>query len=134
MQENIDCWIQFGGAERMYEAVDMGPAAVLELTLLPQGKVMPSILDIVNVGGLQPQINAIIHCVFDGHIIRPEEEVEEEEGGGEDNYGGDVTARELSLASMEAEELALLGLSPVWGLLMYGPPGCSKTALARKTS
>lgn len=29
-------WIQYGGTERMYEAVDMGPAAVLEFMILPK--------------------------------------------------------------------------------------------------
>lgn len=34
--DNIPCWIQYGGTERMYEAVDMGPAAILEVIALPK--------------------------------------------------------------------------------------------------
>ena len=34
--DNTPAWIQYGGAERMYEAVDMGPAAVIEVMLLPK--------------------------------------------------------------------------------------------------
>ncbi len=29
-------WVQYGGMERRYEAVDMGPAMILELALLPK--------------------------------------------------------------------------------------------------
>lgn len=29
-------WIQYGGTERMYEAVDMGPAAIVEILVLPK--------------------------------------------------------------------------------------------------
>jgi vesicle-fusing ATPase len=36
--DNIPAWIQYGGAERMYESVDMGPAAVFEVVLLPRGQ------------------------------------------------------------------------------------------------
>jgi vesicle-fusing ATPase len=39
--DNIPAWIQYGGAERMYEAVDMGPAAVFEMILLPRGQSFP---------------------------------------------------------------------------------------------
>ncbi len=39
--DNIPAWIQYGGAERMYEAVDMGPAAVFEMILLPRGQSVP---------------------------------------------------------------------------------------------
>ncbi len=39
--ENIPAWIQYGGAERMYESVDMGPAGLLEIILLPRGQRLP---------------------------------------------------------------------------------------------
>jgi hypothetical protein len=40
--DNIPAWIQYGGAERMYESVDMGPAAVFEVMLLPRGQSFPT--------------------------------------------------------------------------------------------
>jgi vesicle-fusing ATPase len=39
------CWSQFGGPGRTYKAVDMGPAAFLELILLPEGLRIPPIVD-----------------------------------------------------------------------------------------
>ena len=34
---NVDAWLQFGGPERNYEAVDMGACAILEVIILPTG-------------------------------------------------------------------------------------------------
>lgn len=34
--DNIPGWIQYGGTERMYEAVDIGPAAIFEVIVLPK--------------------------------------------------------------------------------------------------
>ena len=45
-----------------------------------------------------------------------------------------MTQAQLSMAAIEAEELELLGLAPVRGLLLYGPPGCGKAALACEIS
>ena len=97
------------------------------------------------VGGLGPQIDAIVRRVLDGRVIRPAEvdgngnllsykdaKDMNDDGGGnvnghdDDEFSLDNTSRQLSMAALEAEELALLGLSPVRGLLLYGPPGCGK--------
>lgn len=173
--EDIPAWIQYGGAERMYEGVDIGSAAVLEVVLLPRGQFFPEMstycpdmviqnlawkpqqifgavlkdlgmngragdpLDFVSgytpisqsgkdrndafesdfknaVGGLQPQIDAIVRRVLDGRVLRP---AQEDDGVADED---DLTTS-LKKAAMEAEELAVLGLTPVRGLLLYGPPG-----------
>jgi hypothetical protein len=181
----IPAWIQYGGTERMYEAVDMGPAAILEVIILPNAVIArgATLSDIANsntagddmiiqrlawnpqqifdtihddrnnatvssknsmdfvtgytpvsqtgkerneafesdfkasVGGLGDQIDAIVRRVLDGRVIRPAQE----DSNSED--GNDETATALTMTAMEAEELAVLGLTPVRGLLLYGPPG-----------
>lgn len=221
----IPTWTQYGGTPRRYDAVDMGPAMILEWVLLPKVSVgvigsgvgegkngngnsvestvqrgdmtlrrlgwnpdrmfdfipegSASESNDVNgdnnintnnnnmarfagqsstlqgkqrneafrsdfrsaVGGLGPQIDSIVRRVLDGRVIRPAEvdgkgnvlsfkEVAEanrnknesdtdEDGSG--MMGLDNASKQLSMAAMEAEELALLGLTPVRGLLLYGP-------------
>lgn len=187
IKDDIPSWIQYGGPTRMYEAVDMGPAAVLEVVVLPRHQTLDDVMgnnmvvgkivwkpqkmfsliendnregensqeedDLIRgytpvslsgkerndafqsdfqstVGGLQSQIDAIVRRVLDGRVIRPAEE----DSIGPNATRGDSTTTNLAQAAMEAEELALLGLTPVRGLLLYGPPGCGKTALARQIS
>ena len=59
-----------------------------------------------SVGGLQKQIDAIVRRVLDGRVLRPVQE--------DDNAAEDETTMALAAAALEAEELAVLGLSPVY--------------------
>ena len=163
-----NAFVQYGGADRMYEALDMGAAAILEVTLLPPGQsysLTKAGRDMVlrnmkwdpfqmfaftsesssgkeyeqqgytpssqsgaarnqafendftsSVGGLKPQIDAIVRRVLDGRVIRPATDTDHNN----ENDSEDETTAALSMAAMEAEELAVLGLTPVRGLLLYG--------------
>jgi len=197
--ENPPVWMQYGGANRMYDAVDMGPVALLEVILSPQGALTPIAerggdmtinrimwspekmfgflqkddeeskdTDLLNdillmggdipmtlsgkerneaftsdfqssVGGLAPQIESIVRRVLDGRVIRPADDKNingstNSSLSNDSSIEQDKISADLSVAAMEAEELALLGLTPVRGLLLYGPPGCGKTILAREIS
>jgi vesicle-fusing ATPase len=183
-------WVQLGGIERRYEALDMGPAAVLEITLLPKLwqdlptvfdkstimgdkrgdmtisdaafgwdpskmlKLLPEYQDSDDlsmqesgssseegifgtyegeqrnvalrshfqsrVGGLQSSIDAIVRRVLDGRSIYAQ------------SIHSDGGSDAIKKAQSEAQELALLGITPVRGLLLYGRPGVGKTLIVRE--
>eukprot|EP00535_Pseudo-nitzschia_heimii_P012756 CAMPEP_0197198740 /NCGR_PEP_ID=MMETSP1423-20130617/33523_1 /TAXON_ID=476441 /ORGANISM="Pseudo-nitzschia heimii, Strain UNC1101" /LENGTH=570 /DNA_ID=CAMNT_0042652577 /DNA_START=429 /DNA_END=2141 /DNA_ORIENTATION=- len=58
INDNIPAWIQFGGADRVYESVDIGSAAVLEITLVPRGQAL-TIDETTNCGDMMVQ-----NCVW----------------------------------------------------------------------
>lgn len=163
-------WVQLGGLERRYAALDIGPAAVLEITLLPRlWQDLPTVFDKgVLMGGASADMT-LSGASFPASIVRLSTEAEEESNGEErdgpagasvfesaqgkerndalrqhfqSRVGGlrpqiDAIVRRVldgrsvyatsgdgaSEARLEAEELASLGLQPVRGMLLYGKPG-----------
>jgi len=43
--EHFLSWIQYGGADQKYEAVDTGVAVVIEIIILPQGRNITFVFD-----------------------------------------------------------------------------------------
>jgi vesicle-fusing ATPase len=188
--DNSYSWLQYGGPERNYEALDIGFCLLLEIILLPSGLILPLLSDVngieeavheqsqdmiasnlrwrpevflsrkqpneasienakkfkevsstngnfnacsletnfcASIGGLQPKIHEIIRRVLDGRVIQP---VSDESNAGV----GSISCELDRIRRQEMEGLLELGLRPVKGVLLYGPPGCGKTHLSRQIS
>ena len=166
---NERSWLQYGGPERNYEAVDVGPCAILETIILPKGLMLESMHDdeeekemALSNFGWDPNVlldywepdddedaNTTVEAVYgeirhgtikanidQGTVL--ESTLSTAVGGCREEIAeivrracqGRVLSDELGVDSkeceLEAAELAALGLSPVRGVLLYGPPGCGK--------
>lgn len=172
----LDSWLQYGGPERNYRAVDMGPCMLMEIILLPKGlqidllnelrtsdveqetiassvdwsphqflmsienndgddnddkasvtKPQPQLLGpsgsvcdlesnfCTTIGGLRPQIDEIVRRVLDGRVVRPV--------SFDNKNDDDASSAVDQIRREEMKGLLELGLEPVRGMLLYGPPG-----------
>ena len=81
--ENVRAWLQYGGPERNYEAVDMGPCAILELIILPKGLKMTSIfhegdhMAISKLGWNADDMISFFDTTFDDKTSRSDVEIDD---------------------------------------------------------
>ena len=181
--DNERSWLQYGGPERNYEAVDVGPCAILETIILPKGLVLPSMHDdesesemaLSNFGWdpnvlfdfFQPSSSSSATtssiAAMDAAPSDQQEGAEHANGAARNDQGavlettlsssvggcrdqineivrracqGRALSDELGVnaeeCSLEAAELAALGLSPIRGVLLHGPPGVKYAMLLNR--
>ena len=165
----IEAWLQYGGPERNYEAVDMGPCAVMELTILPKGLKVPELEETIHndemfivQGQCRPQLlfsfngegddvgatdlDACEQDLVEIDQMKPLESRFTDVLGGLSGeieavtrrvLDGRIMARNSGTSFQGEDEMRMmidLGLHPVRGLVLHGPPGCGKTVLAREIS
>ena len=182
-------WMQYGGPLRVYSALDMGPCALVELSVLPPQTEMTALDQLEDNDNPRESIDMFTNgfgwdahdmFVWNNNFTRLQQETGPDKnetavslspseqlmmfGGKEQDaffastlsakVGGmqpaidDIVRRVLSGRTfdsleqfrdkgaihgmLEARELQALGLSPVRGLLLHGPPGCGKSSIARE--
>lgn len=155
-------WMQYGGPERSYQALDIGGCILLELILLPAGLTLPLLNETSNCGMVISSIPWDPHELLwlerdaDSNFAKQEKSPPhksiknghsgEFSTGFEMSVGGlqpqidEIVRRVLEFRGLQddhkqdAKTLVELGLHPVRGLLLYGAAGVGKTLLAREIS
>jgi len=155
--DNIPCWSQYGGPRRRFEAVDMGPAAFLEIILLPAGLNVNEIDRDENVEsgggimmmtttqlGFEPSsIFQLARTNITSEIARAKQHTEQYDDRNPDIDISDVVGglreqieavtRRVLVSEEELIDLQELGLTlRPRGILLYGKPGVGKTIFAKQ--
>lgn len=141
-------WMQYGGPERSYEAIDIGPCLFMEVLLYPDGLEVDLLREdntgdiLVSSPSWQP--HQFLSYRSTVAVVSPMENLAEDSSafdtsafkdriklsvGGLQTQIDQVVRRVVDGRAYQGSEksdmsfLYTLGLSPIRGLLLYGPPG-----------